>query len=99
MCNCCSLFGSKLCNCLSKTDENNYVTQVAEKKPISDCATVGVYYWKKGSDYVKYAEQMIDKNINSLIFTFVHTMDNAFDYEGSGTTIENLRSDNGKIQT
>tara|TARA_R100000742_G_C4278746_1_gene101960 strand:+ start:2078 stop:3436 length:1359 start_codon:yes stop_codon:yes gene_type:complete len=49
----------------AKTDENNYVTQVAEKKPISDCATVGVYYWKKGSDYVKYAEQMIDKNIRT----------------------------------
>ncbi len=31
--------------------------------PISDIATVGVYYWAKGSDYVKYAEQMIDKNI------------------------------------
>ena len=49
----------------AKTDENNYVTEVAEKKPISDCATVGVYYWKKGSDYVKYAEQMIDKNIRT----------------------------------
>jgi hypothetical protein len=22
-----------------------------------------VYYWKKGSDYVKYAEKMIKKNI------------------------------------
>jgi hypothetical protein len=36
---------------------------VAEKNPISNIATVGVYYWKKGSDYVKYAEQMIQKNI------------------------------------
>jgi HAD superfamily hydrolase (TIGR01509 family) len=43
--------------------ENGYVTEVAEKNPISDIATVGVYYWAKGSDYVKYAEQMIDKNI------------------------------------
>ena len=25
-------------------------------------ATVGVYYWNKGSDYVKYAEQMIKRN-------------------------------------
>jgi dTDP-glucose pyrophosphorylase len=49
----------------AKTDENNYVTEVAEKKPISNCATVGVYYWKKGSDYVKYAEQMIDKDIRT----------------------------------
>jgi dTDP-glucose pyrophosphorylase len=36
---------------------------VAEKKPISDNATVGIYLWNKGSDYVKYAEQMISKNI------------------------------------
>jgi len=43
--------------------EDGYVTEVAEKKPISNIATVGVYYWKKGSDYVKYAEQMIDKDI------------------------------------
>jgi len=24
---------------------------------------VGIYFWKKGSDYVKYAEQMIEKDI------------------------------------
>ena len=39
-----------------------FVTEVAEKNPISDIATVGVYYWKRGSDYVKYAEQMIENN-------------------------------------
>lgn len=44
-------------------DENGFVTRVAEKEPISDIATVGVYYWAKGSDYVKYAKQMIEKNI------------------------------------
>ena len=43
--------------------EDGLVTEVAEKKPISDTATVGVYYWSKGSDYVKYAEQMIEKDI------------------------------------
>jgi HAD superfamily hydrolase (TIGR01509 family) len=43
--------------------KNGYICEVAEKKPISDIATVGVYYWAKGSDYVKYAEQMIEKNI------------------------------------
>ncbi len=47
----------------AKLDEFGFVCEVAEKNPISDIATVGVYYWKKGSDYVKYAEQMIDKNI------------------------------------
>jgi len=47
----------------AKADENNIVTQVAEKQVISNHATVGVYYWKKGKDFVKYAEQMIQKNI------------------------------------
>jgi HAD superfamily hydrolase (TIGR01509 family) len=49
----------------AKIDEYGYVTKVAEKNPISDIATVGVYYWAKGSDYVKYAEQMINKNIRT----------------------------------
>ena len=48
-----------------KLDKNGYVEKVAEKDPISDIATVGVYYWSKGSDYVKYAEQMIDKDIRT----------------------------------
>lgn len=43
--------------------ENGLVTEVAEKKPISNIATVGIYYWKQGRDYVKYAEQIISKNI------------------------------------
>lgn len=47
----------------AKLDENGFITEIAEKKPISDVATVGIYYWNKGSDYVKYAEQMIEKNI------------------------------------
>jgi HAD superfamily hydrolase (TIGR01509 family) len=47
----------------AKINETGFVTEVAEKNPISDIATVGVYYWKKGSDYVKFAEQMIQKNI------------------------------------
>lgn len=47
----------------ARIDEQGYVTEVAEKNPISDIATVGIYYWKRGSDYVKYAEQMIEKNI------------------------------------
>jgi HAD superfamily hydrolase (TIGR01509 family) len=47
----------------AKVDENNKVVEVAEKNPISDNATVGLYYWKYGSDFVKYAEQMIEKNI------------------------------------
>lgn len=46
-----------------RQDSNGFVTEVREKEVISNVATVGVYYWKRGSDYVKYAEQMISKNV------------------------------------
>ena len=47
----------------AKTDAEGFVTEVAEKKPISDVATVGVYYWRKGSDYVRFAERMIERDV------------------------------------
>jgi len=46
----------------AKCDESGYVEEVAEKKVISNDATAGYYYWSKGSDYVKYARQMIEEN-------------------------------------
>ena len=49
----------------AKLGDDGFVTEVAEKNPISNIATVGIYYWRKGSDYVKYAEQMIEKNIRT----------------------------------
>lgn len=49
----------------AKMNSFNLISEVAEKKPISDNATVGIYYWKHGADFVKYAEQMIEKNIRT----------------------------------
>ncbi len=46
----------------AKSDKNGLVKEVAEKKVISKEATVGVYYWKHGENFVRYAEQMIKKN-------------------------------------
>ena len=43
--------------------EDGYITEVAEKKVISNQATVGIYYWKKGSEYVECANSMIEKDI------------------------------------
>ena len=64
--------GGILCFCgegtdwsYAKTDDNGLVTEVAEKRQISNEATAGYYYWKKGSDFVKYAEQMIEHNDRS----------------------------------
>jgi HAD superfamily hydrolase (TIGR01509 family) len=49
----------------ARVGSDGFVAEVAEKKPISNEATVGIYFWKKGSDYVKYAEQMIAKDIRT----------------------------------
>jgi len=42
-----------------------WVTEVAEKKAISELATVGFYYWKHGADFFRYAKSMIAKNIRT----------------------------------
>jgi HAD superfamily hydrolase (TIGR01509 family) len=47
----------------AKVNDSGIVTEVAEKNPISNTATVGFYYWKRGSDFVKFAESMIEKDI------------------------------------
>jgi len=49
----------------AKLDDDGYVTEVAEKVQISNCATAGYYYWNRGKDFVKYAEQMINNNDRS----------------------------------
>jgi len=46
-----------------KVNSRNIVTELQEKNPISNIATCGIYWYKKGSEYIKYAEQMIQKNI------------------------------------
>lgn len=47
----------------ARVDKKGKVLETAEKKVISDQATVGIYYFKKGSDFVKAAFSMIEKNI------------------------------------
>lgn len=43
--------------------KKSLVTEVAEKIVISDRASAGIYYFKKGSDYITSANAMINKNI------------------------------------
>lgn len=46
-----------------RTDGTDRVVETAEKKVISDNATAGLYYFKRGSDFVDAAEAMIHKDI------------------------------------
>lgn len=44
-------------------DDENLVTMVVEKQVISDEATVGIYNYRHGRDFVAAAEDMIAKNL------------------------------------
>ena len=51
-------------------DDRNLVSRVAEKDPISNKACTGIYYWRRGADFVMYAEKMIseDKTTNGEFY-------------------------------
>ena len=46
-----------------KLNNEGFVTESAEKQPISKTATVGLHYFKKGSDFVKFGNEMIKRNM------------------------------------
>ncbi len=49
----------------AKVSSTGLVLETAEKNPISDSATVGVYYYKTGESFVHAAESMIKKDIRT----------------------------------
>lgn len=55
----------------AKTDDDGLVTEVQEKKAISPYATVGIYLFDKGSDFVNSAIDMIINNdrVNNEFYT------------------------------
>ena len=46
-----------------KVNSRGVAVEVAEKNPISNIATCGIYYYRHGCDFVKYAHQMIEKDV------------------------------------
>jgi HAD superfamily hydrolase (TIGR01509 family) len=47
----------------ARVDGEGRVSEVAEKVVISDQATVGIYYFRRGSDFVRFAKQMIARDV------------------------------------
>ncbi len=45
-------------------DEYGYVNETSEKRPISDIATAGCYYFRHGKDFVNAAFNIIRKDVN-----------------------------------
>jgi len=65
-----------------KLNEDGYVIEAAEKKLISKIATVGLHYFRRGSDFVKYSTRMIEKNIRTNNEFFVTPVYNEFILDG-----------------
>lgn len=74
----------------ARVGDDGLVKEVAEKNPISDIATVGIYYWKHGRDYVKYAEQMIEKDIRTNNEFYVAPVFNEAIADGKKIRIKNI---------
>lgn len=55
----------------ARLDNNGHVTEVAEKKPISDLATVGIYLFRRGREFMGAAAEMIANNdrVNGEFYT------------------------------
>ncbi|MUK29466.1 NTP transferase domain-containing protein [Aliivibrio fischeri] len=49
----------------AKVDDFGVVSEVVEKIVISDEATVGIYNFRKGSDFCHFADYMVDEDIRS----------------------------------
>lgn len=77
------------------TDAAGFVTLVAEKDPISDDATVGIYNFAKGSDFVKAAKQMIHKDLRVNGEFYVAPVYNEMIAQGSKIGIANIGDDQG----
>ena len=81
---------------VAAVDAAGRVTQVAEKEPISNEATVGIYNFTRGADYVRAAKQMIanDERVNGEFY--VAPVYNQFIQAGANIGICNIGDDAGK---
>ena len=55
----------------AKLNDLGFVSEVAEKKPISDIATVGIYFWTKAQYFFDDADEMMESNdtVNNEFYT------------------------------
>ncbi len=45
-----------------RSNKSGYISEVAEKRVISNLATTGMYYFKRGADFIDAAKKMIARN-------------------------------------
>jgi dTDP-glucose pyrophosphorylase len=74
-------------------DAAGWVTQVVEKQVISDEATVGIYNFRRGGDFVWGADQMIAKNLRVNGEFYVAPVYNELLARGARIAIHNVGRD------
>ena len=81
----------------AKTDSQNRVTAVAEKRPISKQATAGLYYFRRAQDLVEGAERMIVKGLTTAGQFFVAPVFNELIL--AGKTVRTWHLPDGAMQS
>lgn len=77
-----------------KLDSNGFVTEAREKEVISNKAIGGLYYFTSGKTFVKYANELIEKNIRVNNEFYVAPIYNLMVRDGHKIVIEeNTRHD------
>ncbi|NBP01756.1 MAG: hypothetical protein EBU90_16790 [Proteobacteria bacterium] len=76
----------------SMVDYNGYVTQTAEKEVISNKASVGLYCFSRGEDFVKYGEMMVAQNLRTRNEFYVCPLYNLLIQDGLKITTKQVDS-------
>ncbi len=71
-------------------DDHGKVTRVVEKEVISDEATVGIYNFKRGHDFIRAAEAMIDQDLRVNGEFYVAPVYDQLIHEGQTVGIHNI---------
>jgi RpiB/LacA/LacB family sugar-phosphate isomerase len=74
----------------AKIDNDGYVTETAEKQIISHNAASGIYYYKKGKDFVSYANKMIEQNKRTKGEFYICPLYNLMIEDGKKITISEV---------
>ena len=74
--------------------EGGFVTEVVEKQVVSNHATVGIYNFRRGRDYVQGAERMIAKNLRVNNEFYVAPVYNETIAAGAKIVIHNVGEEN-----
>lgn len=78
-------------NSYCKVNSEGRCTEFREKVVISEHALVGVHYWKRGSDFILSAKNMLDHNVRDAGEYYVSTSYNYLIERGKNIAICSLR--------